>query len=95
MWMEFWDGNINGIGATNSKFREWKIQQKLMDRFEEFVELLFLDEEDFVKTYFVQEFHTRYILELHNILNVITPFQLYSFHQKYPLVRLEYAAGVS
>lgn len=86
---EFWNGDPDAIGETNWKLRELKIGQH-MGRYEDFNDLLMIDPEDFVVTYFQQPSGKRTMWELNRVLGEMSVRELWDIHRKYPMARIEY-----
>jgi hypothetical protein len=89
MWFEFWNGNSEEVDETNWKLREWKIKQHL-GSYEEFNDLLMIDQEDFIVTYFQQAASQRTMWELNRVLGEMNVRELWQIHSKYPMSRIEY-----
>jgi hypothetical protein len=92
-WIELWDGDFEaeGVSQTNRAFREWKIQQAIHNGgYEDFADLLYLDAEDFVETYFQQGADERTMWELDRVLSNMSVRELYDIHLQYPNARIEY-----
>jgi hypothetical protein len=97
-WIELWDGDFEaeGVSQTNRAFREWKIQQAIHNGgYEDFADLLYLDAEDFVETYFQQRGSKRYLRELERFLGDMGVRELYDLHSTYPNVRIEYLTSIT
>jgi hypothetical protein len=90
MWIEIWNGDPESIDETNRKLRKWKIEQRLLYGYDEFSDLLMLDEEDFLESYYQQRGCMRTIWELNRVLSEISVRELWQIHREYPYSRVEY-----
>lgn len=91
MWMnECWNGDPDEIKEANRRLREWKVGERLNDGFDAFNDLIGIDTEDFVTTYFVQRSSRRVIWELNCLLGEMSVRELWEIHSKYPMARVEY-----
>jgi hypothetical protein len=89
-WISIWNGNQDDVEQTNILFREWKIQQMMDDDFDEYRDLLYLDEQDWLESYYQQPYTKRTQYELDRVLDELTVEQLWQIHKEYPLARIEY-----
>jgi hypothetical protein len=89
-WMQLWNDNydLKSISEANLHFREWKTEKNL-PTFEEFEDLLYLDEEDWLETYFLQRYTSKSKFHLEFVLNEMTVQELFETHVKYPSIRIE------
>lgn len=95
-WVDIWrngvedeDENVENIFQVNRLFRNWKVSNDIGE-FEEFKELLFLDKQDWVETYFEQTYCERTKYELERILNEMSVEQIWKAHKEFPFARIEY-----
>lgn len=90
MWIECWTGSPDEIREANWKLREWKVWERMNDGFDAFNDLIGIDTEDFVTTYFVQRSSRRVMWELNRLLGEMSVRELWEIHRKFPMARIEY-----
>lgn len=92
-WIELWNGDfdIQGVVQATKQFREWKINEMLHNcSVDDFADLLYLDRQDFVETFFQQRSDKRCLEKLNEFLKDHSIREFFDFHIAQPTIRIEY-----
>jgi hypothetical protein len=92
-WMDIFQGNVDNADLYNLALRRWKIDEYIGMRYEGFMDLMELDVEDGVETFFQQRCGNRLVSEIEESLgNGMTWKWLWEMRGKngYRYARVEY-----